>query len=279
MVKIGIFGSNSFLIHNIKNMLTKKHAVKLIGRKNFDIKSSYSKQNIEKIIKNNNFDIIINAIGYTNIEKNEKYPLRANKVNVKITKYICNAITLSKKNIFFIHFSSDHLYSKKNESKEDSVQILNHYAKTKFESEKYAKKINSIILRTNFFGYSNHPKKLSFSDWIIDNLKNNRKINLYKDIYFSPLHFSTIGKVLLLIIRKKNSGIFNLGSKKGLSKYEFALEIAKIKNFDLNLIKPVNYNEKLNVIRPKDMRMNCKYFERSFNFKLPTLKNEIRKIK
>jgi dTDP-4-dehydrorhamnose reductase len=277
MLKIGIFGANSFLVENIKKNLSKINQVYLIGRKNADIETNYTKKSIERIFITNNFDIVINATGYTNIEKCEKNKITAYYVNVKISEYICKAIKKFNKKNYLIHFSTDHLYDGKFLSKETDVNIINNYALTKYQSEKYAASVNSIILRTNFFGKSTHNSKKSLSDWIILNLKNKKKIYLYKDIYFSPLHFSTIINVIDLIIKKRKNGTFNLGSKKGFSKLKFGKEIAITKNLDANLIIPTIYKNKIK--RPNNMMMDISKFEKKFNYKLPTLKEEIKKIK
>ena len=279
MLKIGIFGANSLLIENIKRKFSKKNKIYLIGRKNGDILTNYRKKNIENIILKRKFDIIINATGYTSVEKCEKNKVKAYYINVKITEYICKAISKLKNKNYLIHFSTDHLYNSKYSSNETNVKIINNYALTKYQSEKYAASVNSIILRTNFFGTSSHTSKRSLSDWIISSLENNKKIYLYKDIYFSPLHFSTISNIINLVIRKRKNGTFNLGSKKGFSKLKFGREIAIIKNLNSNLIFPISYNKKNNIKRPFNMRMNSSKFEKEFNYTLPTLKDEIAKIK
>ncbi len=279
MLKIGIFGANSFLIENIKRKFSKKNKIYLIGRKNADILTNYRKKNIENIIIKKKFDIIINATGYTSVEKCEKNKVTAYYINVKITEYICKAIRKLKNKNYLIHFSTDHLYNSKYPSNEKNVKIINNYALTKYQSEEYAARVNSIILRTNFFGTSSHTSKKSLSDWIISSLENNKKIYLYKDIYFSPLHFSTITNIINLIIRKRKNGTFNLGSKEGFSKLKFGREIAIIKNLNSNLIVPISYNKKNNIKRPYNMKMNSSKFEKEFSYTLPTLKDEIAKIK
>ena len=59
-----------------------------------------------------------------------------------------------KKNIKFVHFSTDHLYSgsKKYKSEKDKTFILNKYAKQKLLAEQNIIKTNknSLIIRTNF---------------------------------------------------------------------------------------------------------------------------------
>ena len=62
---------------------------------------------------------------------------------------------------------------KKFYNENDFTNPLNYYAKTKVEAEKKLLKYNPscLIIRTNFFGFGPNYRK-SFSDWIIDSLKN-----------------------------------------------------------------------------------------------------------
>ena len=105
-----------------------------------------------------------------------------------------------------------------------------------------------------------------------------KSIFVASDILFSPIRISTLCKIIYLCILKKKVGTFNIGSKKGFSKYQFSILFAKLLKLDTNLIiktklKNLNLNEK----RHNDMRMNIKKFENTFKYKLPLLKNEIQK--
>ena len=82
-------------------------------------------------------------------------------------------------------------------------KIKNFYTKSKINSEKIASNMNSIILRTNFFGKSFNLNRASFSDWIFNSFKNKKSIKLAEDIYFSPLSIETICKILVKIIKTK----------------------------------------------------------------------------
>ena len=74
-----------------------------------------------------------------------------------------------------------------------------------------------LILRTNFFGISQAKYKISFSDWIIENLKNKKKIKIPTNIYFNPISLTYIAKILYIIIKRKEGGIV-IGEHLELSK-------------------------------------------------------------
>ena len=79
----------------------------------------------------------------------------------------------------------------------------------------------------------------------------------YKDIYFSPVHISSLFDLIDYICKYQITGTYNFGSKKGLSKYEFGVKLASYFNFDPKLIKEVSSVDFQNIERPKDMRLDC----------------------
>ena len=137
-----------------------------------------------------------------------------------------------------------------------------------------------MILRTNFFGKSLHSSRESFSDWIIKAIRNNDKIDLFNDIFFSPLSINTLCDLISIILKKDISGTFNLGSKEGLSKSKFALKIAKELNYIPSKWVEVSSENNSNLIayRPKNMMMECTKFEQICNINLPILEDEIKKV-
>lgn len=233
----------------------------------------------KNFLKNNKFNYIINLSAITDIDLCEKKKKFAKKVNYILVKNICSNIINLKLNIFLIQFSTDQFYNEYKKNIENVNIYKNYYTKMKLLAEKECLKINSIILRTNFFGKSITKNRYSFSDWIFYNLKKKNKINLADDIQFSPLSISTICKLINKVLRVKHTGVFNVGSKKGFSKYEFGVKFAKKVNLDTNLINRVKYKDlKFFAKRNKDMRMKINKFEKKFFHNFKDLDFEIKKV-
>ena len=277
MEKILITGANglfgSYIYKFLKN---KKYKVHKFVKSRINL---LNKKEINKYFSKNKFDVILNLAAITDIDKCEKFKQKALNVNTNFLKNIKYYSSLYNKKCYLIHFSTDQFYSDFKSNSEKKKNFLNFYTKTKLLSESYLKNTNSIILRTNFFGKSLNLKRKSFTDFIYYNLINKKKIKLADDIIFSPISIDTLSKVLLLIIKKKITGIYNVGSKKGYSKYLFGIKFAQILGLDKSLIKKVNINNlKLLAKRPKDMRMKVALFEKKFNFKFDNLDKELLKV-
>lgn len=222
-------------------------------------------------------DFILNLSGLTNIEECENNYKLAYNSNVIIIKNIQKYIKNNKK-CHLLHISTDQVYSGKGPHKEKKVKPVNNYALTKYLGELEALKTNATILRTNFVGKSLNLKK-SLTDWFINSCKTNKRISLFKDVLFSPLEINGLSKIILQIIKKRKSGIYNLGSKNGISKSRFLRRIAKKLNLDTKNLKDINLNKVKKIVqRPKDMRLNVNLFEKTFKIKLPKINEVIDKV-
>ena len=102
---------------------------------------------------------------------------------------------------------------------------------------------------------------------------------LFSDVYFSPLRIDTICNCIKEILLKNfgKEGIYNLGSKNGLSKLRFSLLFSNYLRVKNNNYKIAKINKILKIKRSKNMLMNVKKFEKDFKIYLPDLKKEIKK--
>ena len=277
-MKILLLGSSGLLGKSLYLSLSKNYKVihnGLTRRKKDLIKI----KNLEFLL-NYKPNLIINCSGETSIEDCEKYKKRSYNKNVNFLKKLF--FLRKKKNLSFklIHFSTDQVYNHKNFVKNNEncrPKILNYYTRTKFLSENIVKKNGGMVLRTNFFGKSKTNKD-SFTDWIFRSFTGVEKFFLFDDIFFSPLRISSICKYINIIIKNDiKSGIFNLGSKNGMSKYKFSKEFAKYTKIYSKNFTVLKSKKFFKIRRPSYMIMNCKKFEKSYKIKLPLLIKEIKK--
>jgi dTDP-4-dehydrorhamnose reductase len=277
--KVFIVGSEGSLGRSLKIKLknNKKYFLKSDKLKNRIDFSNF--ENCEEILNLIKPDIIINCAAKTNItfcEKNKKKAYDSNAKIVENLSFFCN-----ENNKKLIQISTDHIYNdKKKLNIETNHSITNYYSYSKLQGEFFAAKCNSLILRVNFFGYEKKNKiKKTLINWILNLDKKEEYVDLYKDIYFSPLHIDTLTSIIIKILSTKKIGIFNLGSTNQIRKSSFILAVAKKLKIDLNY-KLVNYRDlkKSIVKRPSNMSMNVKKFQKSFSIELPRIENEIKKI-
>ena len=274
----GLLGT--FLVKQLNDQGIKNisHGHKSEAQLNFDMTDfSQVKMFLDKI----NPKLIVNLVCLSDVEKNEKDYQLAKKLNIQPVVNISKWIKSKEEIIKFIQVSTDHVYDKEGISCEEDVVIKNNYARTKFEAEKIALSANALILRTNFFGRSLNPNRESFTDWIDRNIeRQNFPLNLFNDVYFSPIHISTLSEIIIKLFKSYNSGVYNLGSKDGMSKAQFALEYSDVLKNDKSKIKLTSIDKmKFAAYRPKGMMMDISKFEKKFNIELPSLREEIKLTK
>ena len=282
MHKILVYGSSGFLgIKLVKYFSSKKYYVSK-DSKNFRNKLK-KKKNIcnlfLKDIKKNKPDTIINLVALTNVDQCEKQKKLAINTNSIFLKELAKSINCYSKNIHLIHISTDQVYNGMGQHKENKTSPVNYYGVTKLKGEKFAKKTFSTILRTNFIGKGLSTQKVNLSDWIIDSVQKNREINVFKNIFFSPLHTTTLIKLIEKILKAKLKGTFNLAAKTKISKAEFAKLLCKGLKLSTRSVNVINYKyNNFLAKRPLDMSLNVTKFEKMFNTKLPKVTKEIKKL-
>lgn len=210
------------------------------------------------VLKKHRPDILINTAGLTNVEECETNPKLASQTNADLAKNI--AIACNKLHIKLVHISTDHLFNGKQKfsTEESIVNPLNCYAKTKLLGEQNVleNSKDALIIRTNFYCWGTKYRK-SFSDFILNNLRNNQPVYLFTDVYFTPIFANELFKLTHKLIDLNSSGIFNIVSNERISKYEFGIKLAGCFNLNISLIKKASIKENCNLInRPMDMSLS-----------------------
>jgi dTDP-4-dehydrorhamnose reductase len=225
-------------------------------------------------------EIIINLTALTNVDRCESHPQEAYLLNVKPVQNLCAWMRSSSKPCHLIHISTDQVYDGAGPHSEGELIIRNHYAMSKLASEFAAETVNSTVLRTNFVGRSLREGRTSFTDWLYDSLSGGTSVNVFDDVMFSPLAIGTLCYCIERAIAEQPLGVFNLGSRDGMSKADFAFAFAFAVDMSTkNLIRcSASGSDAIRAPRPTDMRMHCEKFENRMGLKLPRLIDEIQVI-
>jgi len=268
MANIAITGGSGLLAVNwallrreIDNifLLLNKREIFINGTKTLKTNLS-SLEDIVSFIKTYKIDLIIHTAGITNIEECQKNIPVAKFTNIQLSKNLAEATKICK--VKMVHISSDHLFDGTSSfySEEDNLNPLNVYAQTKAKAENEVLQIDNsaLIIRTNFFGCGPSYRR-SFSDFIIDSLSSNTKIELFNDVFFSPIFIPNLVEIIHKLIATSASGIFHVVGNDRLSKYEFGIRLSEKFNLDSSLIMPLSIKQRKGlVVRPLDMSLSNK---------------------
>ena len=217
--------------------------------------------NIDKLtstLSNESPDIIIHTAGLTNIEEIEKVQSLVEDTNYNLTTNLASACSILSLKLVFI--SSDQVFngSVKYASEDTEVNPLNFYGLSKANSEKYLLLHcpNSLIIRTNFYGWGTKYRK-SFSDRIIESLRRGERIKLFYDVIYTPVLIDTLIEFSHDLATQEATGIFHIASNDRISKYHFGLLLADCFGLDTDLIIPISFDSMSHLApRPKEMSLS-----------------------
>ncbi|MBM4174855.1 MAG: SDR family oxidoreductase [Ignavibacteria bacterium] len=255
-----------------------------VGNSNFPyVQLDISKRNEAKKVVLDFFpDIVINAAAYTNVDGCEDNKELAWNINVNGAKYLVEGCRVVDAKL--IHLSTDFIFDGINGpySELDKPNPISYYGRTKLGSENEIKigGIPFTIVRTNvIYGIQKGIKK-DFVQWVVENLREEKKINVVTDQMNNPAFVNDLADGIILTIDKKKPGIFNIGGIELISRYDFAGKIAEVFDLDKNLINPIltsQLNQKAK--RPLKGGLIILKAQSELNFKPHTLKENLKFIK
>jgi dTDP-4-dehydrorhamnose reductase len=226
-------------------------------------------------------DAIINLAALTDVDECERNPQSAYRSNVRIVENIAAWIRRTGHPCRLVQLSTDQVYDGPGPHEESDVTITNYYGLSKYAGELAALTAPSVVLRTNFFGPSEHDSgKSSFSDWLVRSFREGRSITVFENVLFTPLSMRRVAELVELVLRAQHSGVYNLGSKAGMSKADFAFLLADVLGLPTSAVtRGTADSAHLRAHRPQDMRMDSARFKATFGVTLPTLQSEIISMK
>jgi dTDP-4-dehydrorhamnose reductase len=173
-----------------------------------------------------------------------------------------------------IYISTDSVFDGEKQgaySESDLVNPLNVYAKTKMMGEKSVQSMNNgLVLRTNIIGWTQEGKT-SFFEWVVDRLNDNMSLNLFYDVYFSPLTVYDLSFIIEKIIEKPILGLYHCGSSDIISKYDFGKKMAEIFQLsDTNINRVSVDSMDFKASRPKNMALNSDKLSDKLQYDIPS---------
>jgi dTDP-4-dehydrorhamnose reductase len=203
-------------------------------------------------------DVVINCIGFTNVDDCEKFPEKSWIINCKSPVDIAEICKVN--GVKFVHISTDHYLNISNVKllETDPIGLVNQYSYTKFYAEKMILKVNqnAIVIRTNFFHF-NFENPTSFLDKLVISSRNKVVTQSYNDVWFTPISTKTLILYLNKLLELNFSGLINISSNEVISKYDFHQNVLDCLNTSKDLHRPFSVDDiKLRALRPKYMALD-----------------------
>jgi len=200
-----------------------------------------AKSDVKSLVSNYKPDVIINAAAFTNVDECETERERAWRINVDGVKHLI--IAARKIDAKIVHISSDYVFDGKNGlyREEDRPNPVSYYGKTKLASENALKMsgIRYAIVRSMILYGIGKNVRQNFALWVINELSNHRPIRVVDDQIGNPTLVDDLAYGILKIVDLNREGIYHIAGSETISRYRFALKIAKVFGLNARLIKPI----------------------------------------
>ena len=247
---------------------------------NFTFLDITNRSQIENICNIFDPNVVVNCAAFTDVDLCEQHKKSARSINVNGIENIIKSV---KTNTKIIHISTDYVFNGVNGhyTEDDFTYPINYYGKTKLESENVL--IGSgrpyVIFRPSVL-YCSDITQNNFFKWVYSSLKSNINIKVVDDQISSPTFVPELVKAIFTSIIIDYRGLLHIGSNDSISRYEFATLIAKIFNFDTNLITKIKSSDlNQNADRPMNSSLNNSKIKDVLDLKLSNTDYYINKIK
>jgi len=212
-------------------------------------------KDVVKILDEIKPDLIVNAAAYTNVDKAEEEPEKAQLVNAITPGEVAN--WCKKHDAVLIHYSTDYVFDGKKGvpyTEEDEPNPINQYGKTKLEGERAIQESGAIhlILRTAWV-YSMRGN--NFVTKVLEWAKNSNEIRVVDDQISNPTWARALAEITADLIAmgirdirpffKDKGGLYHCAGSGYCSRFEWVkiiLEYSGIKNVNVLPVKSKDYN-------------------------------------
>lgn len=240
-----------------------------------------SRNEVLRIIGEFKPDVVIHTAAETDVDGCEVNKDRAREVNVEGTENIAEAC--AEVGASPVYVSTDYVFDGERGlyDEDDSPNPINYYGLTKLEGEKRVARIgNHLIVRTSVL-YGWHRWKKNFATWVLESLKQKKRITVVDDHYNSPTLADNLAELLLEAVENGLTGLYHIAGRERISRSKFALEIAKTFGLDSELVKPIKMAELKAWVarRPRDSSLRVDKIQRALKTKPLSISEGLRSMK
>jgi dTDP-4-dehydrorhamnose reductase len=224
---------------------------------------------------------IVHTAAMADVDSCEERPESARLCNEGMTRNMVE--TASAVGARVVHISTDAVFNGAmgGYSEEDHPDPINVYSATKLAAEKVVQGDGGdhLIIRTAIYGW-NMQDKLSLAEWVLLRLETGATMPGFKDVFFSPILVNDLSDLILQMISREIKGLYHVSGSESLSKFDFAVKLAKVFNLNANLIQSAVLEDvPLKAPRPKDLSLRTDKTSRALGIRTPDADEGLRRFK
>jgi len=213
--------------------------------------------------------IVINLAGYTDVDGCESNEQEAFAANADGMRHV--AIGVRRCGAKVIYLSTDYVFDGEKGKpylEDDPPNPLSIYGRSKWKGEQSVLKLagDGLIIRTQWL-YGRHGR--NFVTAILRQAKEKKVLSIVNDQIGSPTYTVDLSRAIVLLIRKKASGIFHVTNSDICSWYDFGQAILRLSEMEEVKVLPISSGE-LNrkAARPSYSVLSTEKFKQEIGIKL-----------
>ena len=216
--------------------------------------------------------VVVHTVGLTDVDACERAPAAAYATSVLTTLNVAEWLREERPEALLVYISSDQVYSGPGPHDESRPSPANAYGAAKHAGELAAARApRHLVLRTNFVGHS-RGSRASYSDWLLGAARRGEPIRVDPAARFSALHLRSLVSLIADAIELGLGGTFNLASRDGLHKLDFARAVAEAAEPGAGaLVVPADADAPGRAPRESDLRLDVTRAEAALGHDLPQM--------
>ena len=239
-MRILVTGANGKLGARLARDLAAGAELQALGKRELDIRSLREVRAACAAVRP---DILVNAAAYTQVDRCE------DDVD---TAFGCNAVAVRNLTIGagevgarLIHFSTDFVFDGARSGppyiEYDLPKPRSVYGRSKLagESEALGYSRAAVLRLAWVYGAGGW----NFTDWIVEELSNERPVRILTDQVGTPTWVGDVSRQTAILIESGGEGLYHSSGEGACSRYEWAIQVAKLAGLDPDLILPIRSKE------------------------------------
>lgn len=212
-----------------------------------------------KIFADTTPEVVIHTASITDVDLCEVNPELAMKVNGAATGSVSKSC--EETGSYLIYVSTDYVFDGKrgDYSEEDKPAPINVYGSSKLRGEEEMARNCSrgCIARTSVIYGWGRSYRANFATWVYEKLRANEQVGVVTDQFASPTLNTHLARMLLEVAERRICGTLHLAGSTRISRFEFAVMLAKQFGLNQNLLTPVRAEAtRWRARRPFDSSLN-----------------------
>lgn len=237
---------------------------------------------LKKLVKNFIPNCILNAAAFTDVDGSETKREECWRVNATAVGHLAEAARSIAARV--IHVSTDYVFDgTASPYNEDSrPQPLGYYGKAKLAGENAlaTSGANYAIARTMILYGAGENIRANFVTWLIGQLRAGKEVRIVNDQYGNPTLASELAIALRKLAESKQNGVFHLSGAETISRYDFAVQVARVFALNEKLIHPVSTTELGQAAkRPMNSGFDISKAQRELGIRMSNVVEGLRKFK